>query len=458
MARLWMVGPARRLVIPPVMAMHEAPTPAPGRAPWGVAALLLATSDALAARFGAVAVRGELSGFTRAASGHCYFSLKDADGAPALLRCAMFRRAASLVDFSPADGQQVELRGRLGVFEARGELQMVVEAMQRLGTGTLYEEFLRRRAKLAALGLFDTDRKRAIDPHPRALGVVTSLGAAALADVLTALRRRAPQVQVVVYPSLVQGAEAPAALVQALQTAALRSEVQTVLLVRGGGSLEDLWAFNDERVVRAVAACPIPVVCGVGHETDVTLADLAADLRAPTPTAAAELAAPSQAEALASLQMRQQALLRSLQRVVQVQAQRLDHAAARLGQPGRLLLAQKQRLDDLGRRQGRALVAGCAVHAQALHMWAQRAQRAVQGQLARHQLRTTAAAQALQAHDPRRVLQRGYAWVETADGRPVVSALALTTGQQVQAVWADGRAQVQVKEVNRGADALLPPP
>ncbi|MEY3273574.1 MAG: exodeoxyribonuclease 7 large subunit/superoxide dismutase [Pseudomonadota bacterium] len=248
----------------------------PQRAVWGVASLLLATTDALAARFGAVAVCGELSGLARAASGHVYFSLKDTDGAPALLRCAMFRRAATLLDFAPADGQQVELRGRLGVYEARGELQLVVESMRRVGEGALYEEFLRRRARLAAEGLFDVARKRPLPPQPRALGVVTSLAAAALRDVITALQRRAPQVRVVIYPAPVQGAEAPAALVEALATAGRRAEVDALLLVRGGGSLEDLWAFNDERLVRAIAACPLPVVCGVGHETDVTLADLAA--------------------------------------------------------------------------------------------------------------------------------------------------------------------------------------
>ncbi len=430
-----------------VIPMHEAPTALPGRGAWGVAALLLATSDALAARFGALAVRGELSGFTRAASGHCYFSLKDADGAQALLRCAMFRRAASLVDFAPADGHQVELRGRLGVFEARGELQMVVEAMQRVGSGTLYEEFLRRRAKLAALGFFDAGRKRAIAAFPRALGVVTSLGAAALADVISALQRRAPQVRVVVYPSLVQGAEAPAALVQALQLAAQRAEVDTLLLVRGGGSLEDLWAFNDERVVRAVAASPIPVVCGVGHETDISLADLAADLRAPTPTAAAELAAPAQADALAALASQQRALARGLLRALQVQAQRLDHAATRLGQPARVLLQQRQRIDDLGRRRQRALSAGCVQQVQHLQRLAQRGERALQGLLSRQQFRLAAAAQALQAHDPRRVLQRGYAWVETDAGQPVVSAQALQAGQMVRAVWADGRALAEVKAV-----------
>ena len=429
------------------MLVTDAPASPAARGPWGVAALLLATSDALAARFGALAVRGEISGFTRAASGHCYFSLKDADGAQALLRCAMFRRAASLLDFGVADGQQVELRGRLGVFDPRGELQMVVEAMQRVGTGTLYEEFLRRRAKMAALGYFDAGRKRVIARFPRALGVVTSLGAAALADVLTALQRRAPHVRVLVYPSLVQGAEAPAALVQALQLAAQRAEVDTLLLVRGGGSLEDLWAFNDERVVRAVASSPIPVVCGVGHETDFSLADLAADLRAPTPTAAAELAAPARAEALAALDGRQVALVRSVQHVLQAQAQRLDMAAARLGQPGRVLLQQRQRLDELGRRRQRALLAGCALQAQHLQRLAQRAERAVQGALSRQQLRLAAAAQALQAHDPRRVLQRGYAWVENAAGEPVVSVQALQPGQMVRAVWADGRALAQVQLV-----------
>jgi exodeoxyribonuclease VII large subunit len=412
-----------------------------------VAALLLATGDALAARFGALAVRGELSGLTRAASGHWYFSLKDADGAPALLRCAMFRRAAALVDFVPADGQQVELRGRLGVYEPRGELQMVVESLQRLGAGTLYEEFLRRRARLEAQGLFDAARKRPLPAFPATVGVVTSLAAAALRDVLTTLQRRAPQLRVVVYPSPVQGAEAPAELVAALQRAGQRREVETLLLVRGGGSLEDLWAFNDERVVRAVVACPIPVVCGVGHETDVTLCDLAADLRAPTPTAAAELCAPSRAEALAALAARQGVLQAVLQRAVQTQAQRLDTAALRLGQPARTLQLQAQRLQDLARRLGLALRHSHALHAQVPQRLAQRLARAAATRLQQQRLAMEGAQQRLQAHDPHRVLQRGYAWVEAADGRPVVSALALRPGQTVRAVWADGRARAEVLDV-----------
>jgi exodeoxyribonuclease VII large subunit len=432
----------------------EAQDTLPARMPWSVAALLLATNDALAARFGAVAVRGELSGFSRAASGHCYFSLKDADGAPALLRCAMFRRAAALVDFAPADGQQVQLRGRLGVFEARGELQMVVESLQRLGTGTLYEEFLRRRAKLEALGLFDAARKRPLPAWPRALGVVTSLGAAALRDVLTTLQRRAPQVRVVVYPALVQGAEAPAQLAMALQLAGERAEVDALLLVRGGGSLEDLWAFNDERVVRAVATSPLPVVCGVGHETDITLCDLAADLRAPTPTAAAELAAPARDDAMATLEARALGLQRALERSLQARAQGLDTLALRLGQPARALQGQLQRLQELARRLQRSVTqrrerlgdAPARLHARLAH--------AVALQLQSRQLRLSATEQRLQAQDPHKVLRRGYAWVETEGGRPVLSAHALQPGQTVRAVWDDGRALAQVQTV----EALPPAP
>ena len=419
----------------------------PARQPWTVAALLVATADALAARFGAVTVRGELSGFSRAASGHCYFALKDADAAPALLKCAMFRRAATLVDFAPADGQQVELRGRLGVYDARGELQLIVESMQRVGTGALYEEFLRRRARLAAEGLFEVDRKRALPAYPQSLGIVTSPAAAALRDVLTTLQRRSPQVRIVIYPSPVQGADAPAALVAALQVAAQRCEVDALLLVRGGGSLEDLWAFNDERLVRAIAASPMPVVCGVGHETDITLADLVADLRAPTPTAAAELAAPMQAEALAQLQAEADALRRAVQRTLQTQAQRLDTAAQRLGQPARSLAGQSQALLSLSRRLVQGLSHAHARQDERLSRLGERLVRAAQTRLQREPLRLQAAAERLSAQDPARVLKRGYAWVEALDGRPVLGVAQLRQGQAVRAVWADGRATAEVLQI-----------
>jgi exodeoxyribonuclease VII large subunit len=425
----------------------ESMADAPPRTVWSVGALLVATADALAARFGAVAVRGEISAFTRAGSGHCYFTLKDADGAPALLRCAMFRRAAALLDFAPAEGQKVELRGRLAVYEARGELQMVVESLQRVGAGTLYEEFLRLRARLESQGLFDPVRKRPVSRFPVRLGIVTSPSAAALHDVLTALARRAPHVRVVVYPSLVQGADAPASIVTALRTAGERLEVDTLLLVRGGGSLEDLWAFNDERVVRAVAASPIPVVCGVGHETDVTLSDLAADLRAPTPTAAAEMAAPARADAMKALAQQAATLRRVVGRALDNQAQRLDRAALRLQRPAAALAAQAQRIDALERRLGQALRTQLARQGQAPVVLAQRLERAARVRLLSAAERLEAAAQRLAALDPARVLRRGYAWVEDTEGRPVVSALALAPGQRVQAVWSDGRAEAEVVQV-----------
>ena len=426
--------------------LEPAGSPAP-RMVWSVAALLLATGDALQSRFGAVVVRGELSGFTRAASGHCYFSLKDSAGAAALVRCAMFRRAASLLDFAAADGQQVELRGRLGVYESRGELQLIVESLQRVGSGTLYEEFLRLRARLESQGLFDPARKRTPPRHPRAIGIVTSPTAAALQDVLASFARRAPHVPLIVYPSPVQGADAPAALVAALQRAALRLEVDVLLLVRGGGALEDLWAFNDERVVRAVAASPLPVICGVGHETDITLCDLAADLRAPTPTAAAELATPARAELLAQLDALQQSMQQALRRRLDTQAQRVDTLALRLGRPARSLAGQQQLLAALAMRTGAALRRGVERAAAELEQQRARLAQAALWRLERQRQRLTSAADRLQALDPARVLTRGYAWIEGEGGRPIVAARALAAGQVVRAVWADGSAHAQVLDI-----------
>ncbi|WP_066339656.1 exodeoxyribonuclease VII large subunit [Azohydromonas lata] len=436
---------------------------------WGVAGLLLAMGDALAARFGACTVRGELSGFTRAASGHCYFTLKDAEGQAAALRCAMFRRAASLVDFNPRDGLQVELRGRVAVYEPRGELQFVVEGMQLVGSGSLYEQFLRLKERLQAQGLFDAERKRPLPRFPRRVGVVTSLAAAALRDVLTTLARRAPQVEVVIYPSPVQGAEAPAALVAALQQANERAEVDVLILCRGGGSLEDLWAFNDERVVHAVAASDIPLVCGVGHETDVSLADFAADLRAPTPTAAAELAAPSQAECVEQLAALARRMRRQVQRQLERQAQDLDQRALQLARPGAVLARHAQQLDRLEERARHALRHALQRAAEAPQRLAARLERAQGVQRERAAVRLQALAQRLQraqgvrrqrlglelqgvearlsALDPHRVLSRGYAWVTDEAGSPIVCARGLVPGQQVQAVWSDGRALAQVQQV-----------
>jgi exodeoxyribonuclease VII large subunit len=424
--------------------MTESFKAAPLRRVWGVAALLHAVADTLQARFAGCVVQGEISGFTRAASGHCYFSLKDADGQGALLRCAMFRRAAGLLDFAPGDGQLVELRGKLTLYEPRGELQFVVESMRRAGAGALYEQFLRLKAKLEAQGLFDADRKRMLPSFPRRLGVITSTAGAALHDVLTALRRRAPQVEVIIYPSLVQGAEAPAALVQALQTANARAEVELLLLCRGGGSLEDLWAFNDERVVRAVTESELPVICGVGHETDISLCDLAADLRAPTPTAAAELAAPARAAEIERLRALAGALRRRVDQRLDAAAQRLDRAALRLARPTDALQQQRRRLALLAQRWGQALPRRVERQTQLLDQLASRQVRAATQGLQRHGARLDSLQARLQALNPQRVLSRGYAWLDDGQGRALSSVAQLATGTQVHAVLVDGEAQMQV--------------
>ena len=419
----------------------------PQRLVWGVAALVKAVGDALDARFPTCVVRGELCAFSRAASGHCYFSLKDADGAAAMLRCAMFRRAASLLDFAPADGQLVELRGRLAVYEPRGDLQFIVEGMQQAGAGALYEQFLKLKARLEAQGLFDPGRKRAVPAFPRRLGVVTSLGAAALHDVLTTLARRSPHVEVVVYPSLVQGAEAPAALVAALALASQRRDVDALLLCRGGGSLEDLWAFNDERVVRAVAACSVPVICGVGHETDVTLADLAADLRAPTPTAAAELAAPATQACLEALAVWQRRAGQRLHAMLDGQAQRLDAMALRLARPAERVRVRRQELVLLGQRLGAAGARLTDRRGLQLEQLGQRLARAARVDRQARAGRLEALGARLDALDPAHVLSRGYAWLTDDQGRVAHSVTQLTVGQSLHATLADGRAGLRVTAV-----------
>ena len=419
----------------------------PARASWGVAALLREVGDLLVGRFSACAVRGEVSGFTRAASGHCYFNLKDADGGGALLRCAMFRRAASLLAFAPADGQLVEIRGRLGVYEPRGELQLVVEAMQGAGAGALYEQFLRIKVRLEAQGLFDAARKRELPRYPRAIGVVTSLGAAALHDVLTALARRAPQVRVVVYPSAVQGAGAPAALADAIGLASRRAEVDTLIVCRGGGSLEDLWAFNDEQVVRAIVAASMPVVCGVGHETDVTLADLAADLRGPTPTAAAELAAPTREACLDVLDAFAALLQRRVHDALDTQAQRLDRCALRLARPGQVLRRQSERLALLSHRLVGHLPRVMLGQQTRLVQLDGELRRVVARRLAGDMQRLDALAARLRALDPQQVLARGYAWLSDSSGRPVTTVQQVSTGAALQAVLRDGTADVVVTGV-----------
>ncbi len=443
----------------------------PSRA-WTVSALCRAVADALDAQFNPVSVRGEISGFSRAASGHCYFSIKDDTGQ---IRCAMFRRAASLMDFAPRDGELVEVRGRLGVYEARGDLQLIVESMERAGQGALFEQFLRLKAKLEAEGLFDPAQKRELPAQPRAIGVVTSLGAAAWHDVMTALQRRVPHIPVLMAPALVQGAGAAATLALALQNMySLTAEdnplcppVDVILLVRGGGSMEDLWSFNDENLARVIAQSPVPLICGVGHETDFTIADFVADVRAPTPTAAAEMAATDRGVGLEALSVLEHRLGRGLIRQQDRQAQRLDAVAARLTVGlVRQQERQSQRLNAVASRLGRPQ-ALLVQHNQWLDRLAGRLQTGVRSQFMAqgHQLerlsdrlgfnraqqvpqraqRLERAALRLSSVDPRQVLERGYAWLSDDKGQALIHTGQFQPGQSVQATLSDGVVPLVVK-------------
>ena len=286
-----------------------------------------AIAASLEDRFDTVWVSGEISNFKAYDSGHWYFSLKDEDGQ---IRCVMFRGRNGLVGFMPQSGDLVEVSANLGMYVPRGDIQLTIQTLRRAGMGGLYEAFLKLKAKLAKDGLFDEDRKREIPTHPRAIGIITSAQAAALKDVLSTLARRAPHIPIVIYPTLVQGPDAPAGIISALKAAEKENTVDVILLVRGGGSIEDLWAFNDEQLAYAIADSSIPVVSGVGHETDFTIADFVADLRAPTPTGAAELAAPRRDQMLQELDAIMQALLQRINQRIEREAQTLDQLALRL--------------------------------------------------------------------------------------------------------------------------------
>jgi exodeoxyribonuclease VII large subunit len=437
--------------------MFDNTAPASQPRVWPVGALCRAIADALESRFNPVAVAGEITGFSRAASGHCYFSLKDASGQ---LRCAMFRRAASLLDFAPRDGDKVEVRGRLGVYEPRGELQLIVESLSRAGQGSLFEQFLQLKAKLEAQGLFDPARKRELPAMPRAIGVVTSLGAAALHDVVTALQRRVPHIPVVISPALVQGEGAPRELVKALESlydmaqgkvprGGQAQPIDIILLVRGGGAMEDLWGFNDEQLAHTIAASPVPIVSGVGHETDFTIADFVADLRAPTPTAAAELVSASTESYLRLLDDCQARLRKSLTHTLEREAQQVDHIAARIGRPSGAMTRQRAQLDSLQQGMLHALRSDVQHRHNALALVQQNLPRAAQQTLQRRQELCTRADLRLQALDPAKVLLRGYAWLTQEDGKPITSVAHVRASQDLQATLADGTVDLRVQNVHR---------
>jgi len=413
-------------------------------------------------------IEGEISNLARPASGHLYFSLKDRQ---AQVRCAMFRSRQARAGFVPTDGAQVLVRARVSLYEPRGEFQLLVEHLEPAGEGALRLAFEALKRKLAAEGLFAAERKLPLPPFPRCIGVLTSPSGAALRDVLSVLRRRCPALPVIVYPVPVQGAGSAARIEAMLERAGARGECDVLVLTRGGGSLEDLWAFNDEALARRIAACPVSVVTGIGHEIDFTIADFAADLRAPTPSAAAELVSPDASELAATCAgLLRRLELRLRERLVHAR-QRLDSASGRLLHPGRRLQQMAQRTDELYGRLVRSLSASLRARRAALQALRIRLRRAgprlvaaachqrlasarqrlalaARQHLARLQARLQALERALRAVGPQATLARGYAIVQRADdGRVLRSAGQVEAGERVRTRLARGSFTAVVDEV-----------
>jgi exodeoxyribonuclease VII large subunit len=369
-------------------------------------------------------VAGEISNLTRAASGHWYFSLKDAH---AQVRCVMFRNRNLAVDWQPREGDHVEARALVTLYETRGDFQLTIESMQRAGLGALFEAFERLKAKLEREGLFDPARKRPVTTLKRQIGIVTSPDAAALRDVLTTLKRRMPGIPVVIYPTPVQGKGAANLIAQAIRIAGERAECEVLIVCRGGGSMEDLWQFNEEIVARAIADCPIPVISGVGHETDFTIADFVADVRAPTPTAAAELVSPDRAALMQKLRQLQQRMLRQSSNGLAQRAQQLDYLSRRLLSPLQQITHRKVHLAQIGLRL----------------------QNAMTQHLANTSARLGRLNQNLAHLNPHAVLERGYALAQTDDGEIVRSATQLHPGQALHLRLSEGQAETRVIKTSR---------
>jgi exodeoxyribonuclease VII large subunit len=386
-----------------------------------VSQLLRSVRDTLERRFPLQWVQGEVSNLSKAPSGHWYFTLKD--GA-AQVDCVMFRSRAAALDWQPREGLAVEARVLVTLYEPRGRFQLTVEGLRRAGVGPLYERFVRLKEKLQSEGLFDESLKRALPPFPRCIGVVTSLNAAALHDVITTLARRNAAIPLIVYPTPVQGEGAAAHMAATLAKANRRADCDVLLLVRGGGSLEDLWQFNEEILARALRASRIPVVAGVGHETDFTIADFAADHRAPTPTAAAELASPARAELLGRLAECARCISREMRRRLQYAMQAADGCARRLVHPAQRLRAHRELVIQLTARLAFGFIHN--VHG-------------AQARLARLQA-------SLAGLDPTSVLGRGYSITRNAHGQVLRDALGVRPGERVHTTLARGSLESEVKK------------
>lgn len=450
-------------------SLETPPALAPRRDVYTVSHLNREVRALLDRGFALLWIEGELSNFSRPSSGHWYFSLKDRDSQ---VRCAMFRMRNQFIGFAPAEGMQVLVRARVTLYEPRGDYQLVVEHMEEAGDGLLRCAFEELKKRLAAEGLFDPAHKKPLPPLPRRIGVITSPSGAAIHDILTVLRRRFPAIPVLIYPVLVQGTAAAPAIARMIRRAGEAGDCDVLILARGGGSLEDLWPFNDEAVARAIHACPLPIVSGVGHEVDVTIADLVADHRAPTPSAAAELVSPNGAEWAQAFAAREKRLLQRLLHLQLAKRQQLNWLTKRLDQchPGRRLRDQSQRLDELEQRLYHAwrvqLRDGCAcLVALDAHLHQHNPRRRLRqyllqrehlarcltqlmrARLQQHRQRLAVLSRALDTVSPLATLNRGYAIVQRASNGVIVrDADAVNIGDRIEARIARGRLICTVDE------------
>ena len=441
-------------------------SPRPRPAVLTVSLLVSSARLTLERQLGVVWVAGEVSNLHRAPSGHVYFTLKDAS---AQVKCAMWKSKAQLLDFALRDGLAVEVRALPSIYDQRGEFQLSVDAVRQAGLGALYERFARLKAKLEAAGWLAPERKRALPAFPRVVGVVTSPRGAAVRDVLTTLRRRWPALRIIVYPASVQGETADSEIAHAIRVANARAEVDVLIVCRGGGSIEDLWAFNEERVARAVHESRVPIVSGVGHETDFTICDFVADVRAPTPTAAASLVAPDCNEFQRRAAQVAARLARAGTHWTATRAQRIDNATRRLVHPAARLARQRERLRELALRLQRCWARRSAHRTTSLNasqVRLLRELRAPLGQVAtlrtmrrsltsaasdrvtRLQRQLSAIEQNLTHLNPQAVLERGYAIVATAQGDIVVDSAQLKIDDAVTLTLAQGRAGAVVKSLD----------
>lgn len=368
-------------------------------------------------------VSGEISNLTRAASGHWYFSLKDAG---AQVSCVMFRGRNSYIDWTPKEGDKVEARALVTLYEARGSFQLTIEFLQRAGAGALFEAFEKLKTKLQQEGLFDPAFKQAIPAHPKQIGIVTSADAAALHDVLTTLRRRMPSIPVVIYPTPVQGKGAATQIAKAINSAHERNECDVLIVCRGGGSMEDLWQFNEEVVARAIANCRIPTISGVGHETDFTICDFVADARAATPTAAAELVSPSREALLNSLKQLGLQLNKNGQDLINQREQMLDYLARRLVSPSQQIIQQKNQLSQVSHRLTIA----------------------IKQQLQNQQNSLSKLTLNLHHLNPQSVLTRGYAFAQTKDGKIINKSNQIKAGDAIHLSFGEGQAEAIVSKTS----------